>query len=503
MSRIVLLIVIVLFLGLRLPPVLRQAGGPDEEWYAIPGLTVAREGIPRVPYSRATETGSVFLGADRLLFAMPPLSFYAQAPFFLVFPPTYATARLASMTAGCVAILLVYAISRVLWDDKATALWGAGIYSLCRLLYFPAMIARPDMICGTLGLAAVWAVCRWSRHGQQRRWLALAGVFLGLAGLTHPFAIVFALQLGLWTALAPGATRARLLRPVGLAAAALATFSTWLILIVREPELFRLQFITNIIGPAGPGLAHRLLFPWHNLVGHLPLVIERAGPVQVTFLAACMAVVTGIAWRRRDRTLGLVSAMGWTSIYLLIASQGDHPLQGYWCYPVAFFALAAGWCAVRGFSACCQRVGITVATALSACLLAMIFVPGGGLRTTWACIRNGNQLAYNPRQFTKSIVNELPADAQLTVGAEFALDAYGLDRQVLLGIRYYNYFDSTKYDYDYAIMGRAGMKEGLDRAMNARIVRTFGDESDPFGCFAVLLAPDNHAEGEDRPKPKP
>ncbi len=33
---------------LTAPSVLRRAGGPDEEWYAIPGLTVAREGIPRV-----------------------------------------------------------------------------------------------------------------------------------------------------------------------------------------------------------------------------------------------------------------------------------------------------------------------------------------------------------------------------------------------------------------------------------------------------------------------
>ena len=208
MSRIVLLIVIVVFLGFRLPPVLRQAGGPDEEWYAIPGLTIAREGVPRVPYSRATETGSVFLGAERLLFAMPPLSFYAQAPFFLIMPPTYATARLASLAAGCVAILLVYAIGRTLWDDQATALWGAGIYSACRLLYFPAMIARPDMLCGTLGLAAVWAMCRWSRE-RRRRWLALAGVLLGLAGLSHPFAIVFALQLGIWAALASGTVPAR------------------------------------------------------------------------------------------------------------------------------------------------------------------------------------------------------------------------------------------------------------------------------------------------------
>lgn len=501
MSRIVLLIVIALFLSFRLPPILRQAGGPDEEWYAIPGLTIAREGVPRVPYSRATETGSVFLGAERLLFAMPPLSFYAQAPFFLALPPTFATARLASLLAACLAILLVYAIGRTLWDDPATALWGAGIYSACRLLYFPAMLARPDMLCGTLGLAAVWAICRWSRD-RQRRWLALAGVLLGLAGLSHPFAIVFALQLGIWTALAPGTSQARLLRPAGLAAVALATFSVWLILIVREPELFRQQFIGNIIGPAGPGLVSRLLFPWHDLAGHLPLVIERAGPLQAAFLATCMGVVTWLAWRWHDRVLGLVSALGWSSIYLLIASQGSHPLQGYWCYPVAFFALAAGWCIVRCISECRRRTGTAIAVPLAGCLLALVFLPGSGLRTTWACVRNWNKLEYNPHQFTRSILADLPADAQLTVGAEYALDAYGLNRRVLLGIRYYNYFDATKYDYDYAIMGRAGMKEGLDRAMNARIVRTFGNEADPFACYAVLLVPDKQAD-RNSAKPTP
>ncbi|WP_406698842.1 glycosyltransferase family 39 protein [Singulisphaera sp. Ch08] len=499
MSRIVLLIVIAIFLCFRLPPVLCQAGGPDEEWYAIPGLTIAREGVPRVPYSRATESDSVFLGAERLLFAMPPLSFYAQAPFFLIMPPTYATARLASLAAACLAILLVHAIARSLWDDQATALWAAGIYSMCRLLYFPAMLARPDMLCGTLGLAAVWAMCHWSRRERQRRWLALAGVFLGLAGLSHPFAIVFALQLGIWAALAPGAVPARLLRPVGLAATALATFSVWLILIVRSPELFRLQFIGNILEPAGPGLVSRLLFPWQDLVGHLPLVIERAGISQAAFLATCLAVVTGLAWRRHDRTLGLVSALGWSAVYLLIALQGSHPLQGYWCYPVAFFAMAAGWCAVRCFAKCRERVGVATARVLASCLLLLVFLPGSGLRTTWACVRNWNRIEYNPHQFTRSILADLPAEAQLTVGAEYALDAYGLNRRVLLGIRYYNYFDATKYHYDYAIMGRAGMKEGLDRAMNARIVRTYGNPNDPFSCYAVLLAPDRRT-GESIPR---
>jgi hypothetical protein len=492
MPKLVLFLVLAVFLVLRLPPVLTQAGGMDEEWYAIPGLTVAREGVPRVPYARATEPGSVFLGADRLLFAMPPLSFYAQAPFFLVLPPTYATARLASLVAGCVAILLVYAIATTLWGDPAVGLWGAGIYSACRLLYFPAMIARPDMICGTLGLAAVWAICRWSRT-HRRRWIATAGVFLGLAGLTHPFAIVFAIQLAVWLTIVPGRGRDRPLRAIGLATVAAATFSTWLILIAREPELFRLQFVANILRPAGPGLATRLLFPGSEMAAHLPLVIERAGALQAGFLAACLAFVAWWGLRNRDRVSGLIAALGLTAVYLQIAAQGDHPLQGYWCYPVAFFAIAAGRCLALGVAEARRRAGALVASVLAVGLLAIVFLPGGGLRATWASLQHRNDLAYQPRRLTQSILADLPPDARLTVGTEFALDAYGLDRRVLLGIRNPTYFDATRYDYDYAILGRSGLRDGLDRAMNARVVRTYGDPADPFSGYAVLLVPEGPA----------
>ena len=489
MSRTVLFCILVLFVGLRLPPILHQSGSTDEEWYAIPGLTIAREGVPRVPYARATEPGSVFLGAERLLFGMPPLSFYAQAPFFLILPPTYSTARLASLAAGCAAILLVYAIARTLWEGRAAGLWAAGIYSVCRLLYFPAMIARPDMLCGTLGLAATWAMCRWSCDHRRRR-LALAGVFLGLGGLTHPFALVFALQLAAWAALARGSWQARPARPLILAASALMTFSVWLILILQAPELFRSQFVANILKPTESGLASRLIFPWRDFAEHLPLVIERAGIFQAVFLASCLAALTWTAWRNRDRSSGVIAVLGWSSVYLLIGLQGRHPLQGYWCYPAAFFALASGWCVARWFAAIRGRFGSGLAAALVGILLAVVFLPGCGLRATWAYIRGGNKIDYDPSRFTRSILADLPVDARLTVGAEYSLDAYATGRRVLLGIRHPDYFDATKYAYDYAILGGTAIEQGLGRAMDGRVVRTFGDESDPFSCRALLIVPD-------------
>lgn len=488
----VLLIVVATFLALRVPPTLKQGGSTDEEWYAIPGLTIAREGIPRVPYSRATDPGSVFLGAERLLFAMPPLSFYAQAPFFLVLPATCSTARLASLLAGCGAIALVYLIGRNLWGDGGVGLWAAGMYSLCRLLYFPAMIARPDMLCGTLGLAAIWAMTHWSVGGDRRPgWLAGAGVCLGLGGLTHPFALVFSLQVGLWAVLAPGPLRSRILRPLGLILASLAAFSIWAVLIVRAPELFRAQFISNILKPTGPGLIARLLWPWRDFAEHMPLVIDRAGVAQATFLGLTLAAVTLRAIRRRDRALGLVAVLGWSSVYLLVALQGQHPLQGYWCYPASFFALAAGLVMARGFTLLRTRLNRGAVLFLAACLVMGFFLPGSGLRTTWACVRHWNDVNYNPREFTRSILDDLPPGARLTVGAEYSLEAYGLrGSHVLLGIRYPDYFDSTQFACDYAILGRTELDQGLDRAFRGHVVRSYGTQGDPFSCYAVVIAPD-------------
>jgi 4-amino-4-deoxy-L-arabinose transferase-like glycosyltransferase len=481
-------LILLLFLALRLPPVLQQPGSQDEEWYGIPGLMVAREGVPRVPYSHATDSDSVFLGAERLLYAMPPGLFYAQAPFFWVLPPNYATARMASLAAGCLAIGLVFAIGREVWGSSAAALASAAMYSASRLLFFPAMIARPDMLCGALGLTSVWCLLRW-RRTRSLAWLAGAGAWLGLAGLTHPFALVFAFQIVAWVGWTSETVRLKLRNLTCLIGATSAAFALWLPLIALAPDLFRLQFLMNILKPAGPGLLWRLLNPWSDIAHDLPGVIERTGFVQGGAWILAGLWVSWCAVRTSDPAARWLAIMAWSGVYLLFALQGRHPLQGYWCYPVAYFAVAAGG-GLAELAAAINRHRQHLGTLCAGSLALAVLFPGSGLRATAVHLQHWGDPAYDSRRFTRELVQSLPPDAHLTVGIEFALDAYGLGRNVTLGIRHPLYFDSTQIPTDYVLLGRMGLREQLDSAFGGRVLRTTGRAEDEWAGYAVILTPE-------------
>ncbi len=79
---LLLLIPIGIFTVLRLPGILHQPGGQDEQFFAVPGYTVWHEGIPRIPYYPARARATFFENVDRCLMALPPGLFYCQAPFF-------------------------------------------------------------------------------------------------------------------------------------------------------------------------------------------------------------------------------------------------------------------------------------------------------------------------------------------------------------------------------------------------------------------------------------
>ncbi|MCA9047744.1 MAG: hypothetical protein KDA89_03395, partial [Planctomycetaceae bacterium] len=82
---------VLVFVVLRLPALVHQPGAQDEQYFSVAGLTAATEGIPRIPYYPTRNPATFFDRADQCLMALPPGLFYAQAPFFRVFPAGYPT----------------------------------------------------------------------------------------------------------------------------------------------------------------------------------------------------------------------------------------------------------------------------------------------------------------------------------------------------------------------------------------------------------------------------
>ncbi len=475
-------LIVVAFVVVRLPTLLFSPGGQDEEWYGVPGLTIAQEGIPRVPYSRATDKDSVFLGAEEMLFAQPPLSFYAQAPFFRYLPGTYGTARLASLVAACLSILLVYSIGIALFQNTHLALTGAFLFSISRLCFFPALVARPDMICGMLGLFAMFCMAKWYRT-EREGWLMLAGTGVGLAGLTHPFAIVFGVQFVFWSALARGtffdrARRlARFLLPMSFA------FSLWLLLIRERPDLFDSQFIGNILRPTGPGLLSRFIMPFESFANQIPQLLDRAHPIQFGMLTLGLVLSGIIAWRARQTGPLICWGVTVSSVYLLVVFLGIHPIQGFWCYSAALAWLCFVYTVMVWMRS--MRTSRFVSAFLWGLIL-LVMLPGAGMRTVVAYVQHWGDPVYSNPRFIRSILDDLPAEATLTVGPEFALDAYACGRDVILACRHPMYFDSAQYPTDYYIFGRRDFAEGMPEAYRCKLVKSYGNRDDIFAGYAEV-----------------
>lgn len=484
-------LILAVFCLLRLPILYRHYGGQDEDWYAIPGLTVAQSGIPRVPYAPCRSLKSCFYKVDEALLALPPAYFYWQAPFFWLLPAGFGTARLASAVAGMMAVGLVYLLGRQITGRESIGLWAAGLYSLSRLLYFPAIIARPDMLCGALGLGALLLAAKW-QLGGQRRTLAAAGVLLGLGMLTHPFALVYCLQIGGWILIGrQGAGLIpRLRNSALLTVCALAAFALWTPLIAAYPELFRIQFFNNVLDRSGPGLLSRLVFPWPSLRYHAIMLLEHAQAAQLALMATGLLAATALAWRRKQPGAKLLVGLTWSSCYLLIAVQGPHPTKGYWCYPGALLFLCVAYAAVEAGGPLVERLrrpgwgwlflGALLVTAL---------LPGAGLRSWAAHLRHWSDINYNEPRFTQALLGDLPPDARLIVDPAFVFDAYLSGRKVMLGTNLDFFFNAAGQPYDYLIVGPLGRQYQLAATMRGRRLRHYGDRDDLFACYAQVYVP--------------
>ena len=490
-----------LFVVLRLPTLIHQPGMQDEQWFAVPGLTVWREGIPRIPYVPTRNRATLFENADVCLMALPPGLFYVQAPFFAIFPPGYATARLPLFLAGLATIAIVFWIVRRIGGSVSTACAAALIVSLSRPLLFTGLTTRPDLLCavaGWLSVIAAWQMLRTAPANSGR--LAMtSGALSGLAGLFHPFALVFAMQGGLAMLLGTATVMQKAKRAALFIAGNALVISLWIPLIVSYPYEFRSQFFANVLDRAGPGLPARLVWPIPSLIHHARLLYEFAGPLQCLLMASGLVLGTVFFWQQRgisaSERKGLI-ALAWSSVFLTATVAGLHPTKGYWIYPFVWI-VAIAVVGIDGFiNKSVGNAGVTpapgrasVVRGLLLAIAILMLLPGAGLRTTWVYLSRWKDPSVYAPAFIEGVLNELPREGVFYADLSYVFDVYLSGRATRLCQEREHYWGDEPIAYTYLLLSWEGEDAGWANQYDGIHVRRIGNREIPQNCFVDLYRP--------------
>ncbi len=506
-----LAMLILFFSALRLPALLQQPGGQDEQFYSIPGWTVWNEGIPRIPYLPTHYRHSFFEDSHRCLMAMPPGQFYAQAPFFAVFPANYATSRLPSFL-GAVALMLVLFYTTLMcggsWLTGLILVWLVG---LSRPVLFTALNSRPDMLCVLCGILS-WVTLLRSRDYQLKtfdwRTPLISGGLCGLGGLFHPVALVFSIQSTIVLFWRRGSLAVRVRRVMlGVLATGLV-FSLWLPLIFMYWSEFRSQFFSNVLERSGPKLHQRLLWPFPSLVFQAHNLWELAGTFQCILVGSLFLIAVCIAWRLRSRQLW--ELVGWSvaSCYVLSAVAGIHPTLCYWLYPYCMILLT-GCVAIS--HACehgarrhqsldgandAQESTIdprrrVVRWPLVALAIAgtLIMIPGAGLRASWVYLRHYGDPKVDSRKFIAKVLEDLPKEGLFMVDLSYVFDVYMSGRETVLHGPRDLYWGNSADHYRYLLIAWQGEDEHAAQEYGARLERQVGDPNTIGHCYVNIYVP--------------
>ena len=490
-----LLVPVAVFVVLRLPLVVHQPGGQDEQVFSVPGYTVSREGIPRVPYLPTRNRDTFYENADKCLMALPPGLFYLQAPFFWLMPAGYPPARMPLLIGGVFSVVLAAIVVRTLGGGWPSAILAASIMSLSRPLMFTSILARPDLLCMLCGWLSLLTMLTMPPNADSKRYL-LAGGLCGLGGLFHPFALVFCLQCGIWTLLKQGSLIQKLKRSSVLALSAVTVLSLWLPLIIMFPHELESQFFANVLDRAGPGLASRLVNPIASFKHHAFLVWEFCGSWQTVLFGLGTVVGIGIFFMRHHPERTRFTAVVVSSIYLTATVAGTHPTKGYWVYSTLWVAVVIA----LGIEALCpiQQDGNTRWSrakfmAISfVCLVCL--VPGSGVKSSLTYWIHWGDPRFHAGNFIHNVLKDFPVDGLYLADSPYVFDIYLSGRETLLCQQRELFWGENPISYRYILAAGEAVQDDWPRQYDSEFRETIGLREMPQDCFVNVYVPNNTEE---------
>lgn len=341
-----LLLALALFL-LQVLPFLSYRWVTDESWYAGPAYSVAHGSGLADP-----EIGPNDL--EHRIDTRPPGTALTMAASFRAFGTSVVTARLGSVIAGVLVVLLTWRLTRPLLGDAGAAV-ATLITGTDNLLVAVSRTARPEALTLMAVLFSLLAISRYAASPGRARsqWALLSGALMAMGAMFHITMAGYLVSLGL---LAIGIDRKRGDAPwrgvLAVAAGFLAGLLPFILWVFTSP-LNRMSFHSEYLGRAGHGdsLGVRLLHELHRYSDVLGLnVLHSHGldnlpvrlPIPLLFLAA-----TVLLWRYARRWFYLEMALLLPTVFWFIETVNKSSRYLALLAPVLGFAMAAAVTVVR------------------------------------------------------------------------------------------------------------------------------------------------------------
>lgn len=332
---------------------------------------------------------------------------------------------------------------------------------------------------------------RWDTDPKWR-YLLLAGFLCGLGALFHPFAIVFCFQAGLWSLWRNGSIPQRFCRGTVLTLAAVAGISLWLPLIIKFPYEFQSQFTSNVLERSGPGIASRMLWPWVSLKQHWNQQWDFNEPTQFLFLVFGLLLGTIMWWTQKKSSFHTrYLLLTWSAVYFTPTMAGVHPTKGYWLYPIALLYPLA----VDGVALLVSRIiGETrsktmLATGVLAIAMAVVMLPGSGIRTTLTYLRHWGDERYHAEHFIAKVLKDMPKEGLYMSDVSFVFDIYLTGRRTKLAQPRKRFWDDQELGIDYLFVGKEGLDYYWPDEYETKFLRREGSEATPQDCFIDIYVP--------------
>jgi len=284
---------------------------PDEAYYWI--------------WSRALAPG---------YFDHPPMvAFWIRAGTWLAGDSALGVRLLGPLSAALGSVLLWDAADRLL-PDRNAGVAAVAMLNATLMVGAGAILMTPDSPLLLFWMCGLWAMARIITGGSGAWWLAV-GLFVGLALASKYTALLLAIGVGIWLAVA-GRPWLRQWEPC--AGAAIALFVTAPVL--RWNALHGWVSVLRQGGRVAAWSPDRAPQYLLELVGGQ---IGVATPLIFLFCTAGMALAVRTAWRDRDPAWSLLAILGLLPVLIFVQHAVGDPVQVNWpaiLYPAAIIAAA-------------------------------------------------------------------------------------------------------------------------------------------------------------------